>query len=114
MATLLRSLEEPSTLDVLSLGTIRDAFADILSPGTSTVQTRLRYFIFLPERHVPIMPFSQEAAALPRLRKALAAYRLAFGQARQEELVEFLAARRTDSELAELAERLRIDLSPPP
>ncbi|MCY4423666.1 MAG: DUF6361 family protein [Acidimicrobiaceae bacterium] len=46
--TLLRSLEEPSTLDVLGLGTVRDAFADMLSPGTSTVQTRLRYFIFLP------------------------------------------------------------------
>ena len=48
VATLLQSLEEPSTLDVLGLGTIRDAFADMLSPGTSTVQTRLRYFIFLP------------------------------------------------------------------
>ena len=48
VTTLLRSLEEPSTLDVLGLGTIRDAFANMLSPGTSTVQTRLRYFIFLP------------------------------------------------------------------
>lgn len=48
VATLLRSLEEPSTLDVLGLGTVRDAFADMLSPGTSTVQTRLRYVIFLP------------------------------------------------------------------
>ena len=48
VATLLKSLEEPSTLDVLGLGSIRDAFADMLTPGTSTVQTRLRYFIFLP------------------------------------------------------------------
>lgn len=48
VATLLRSLQEPSTLDVLGLGTIRDAFADMLSPGVSTVQTRLRYFIFVP------------------------------------------------------------------
>ena len=48
VATLLRSLEEPGTLDVLGLGSIRDAFSDMLSPGTSTVQTRLRYFIFLP------------------------------------------------------------------
>ena len=47
VSTLLRSLEAPSTLDVLGLGTIRDAFADMLSPGTSTVHTRLRYFIFL-------------------------------------------------------------------
>ena len=48
VGTLLRSLEEPTTLDVLGLGTIRDAFASMLSPGTSTIQTRLRYFIFLP------------------------------------------------------------------
>ena len=48
VATLLRSLDEPSTLDVLGLGSIRDALADMLTPGTSTVQTRLRYFIFLP------------------------------------------------------------------
>jgi hypothetical protein len=65
------------------------------------------------ERHVPVMPFSRDAAALPRLRKALATYRLAFGQPRQEELVEFLGADRSDTELLELAARLRIDLSPP-
>lgn len=47
VSTLLRSLDEPATLDVLGLGTVRDAFSDMLTPGTSTVQTRLRYFIFL-------------------------------------------------------------------
>ena len=65
------------------------------------------------ERHVPVMPFSRDAAALPRLRKTLAAYRLAFGQPRQEELVEFLGADRSDEDLLLLASRLRIDLSPP-
>ena len=61
------------------------------------------------ERHVPVMPFSREEAALPRLRKTLAAYRLAFGQPRQEELVDFLGAKLSDEDL----KRLRIDLSPP-
>ncbi|MCY4102353.1 MAG: helicase-related protein [bacterium] len=65
------------------------------------------------ERHVPVMPFSRDAAALPKLRKSLAAYRLAFGQPRQEELVEFLGADRSDADLLRLASRLRIDLSPP-
>ena len=65
------------------------------------------------ERHVPVMPFSRDAAALPRLRKTLAAYRLAFGQPRQEELVEFLGADRSDADLLLLASKLRIDLSPP-
>src|SRR3954470_6853740 len=48
VATLLRSLEEPDTVDPLGLGSVRDAFSALLSPGTSTVQTRLRYFVFLP------------------------------------------------------------------
>ena len=61
------------------------------------------------ERHVPVMPFSREAVALPKLRKTLAAYRLAFGQPRQEELAEFLGANLSDEEM----KRLRIDLSPP-
>ena len=65
------------------------------------------------ERHVPVLPFSKEAVALPRLRKTLAAYRLAFGQPRQEELIEFLGADRSDADLLLLASRLRIDLSPP-
>ena len=65
------------------------------------------------ERHVPVMPFSREEAALPRLRKALAAYRLAFGQPRQEELVEFLGAGLSEEQLTRLAKQLRIDLSPP-
>lgn len=48
VGTLLRSLEEPGTLDALGLGAVRDAFSWMLSPGTSTIQTRLRYFVFLP------------------------------------------------------------------
>ena len=48
VSTLLRSLDEPGTVDELGLGTVRDAFSTMLSPGTSTIQTRLRYFIFLP------------------------------------------------------------------
>ena len=48
VGTFLRALEEPATLDVLGLGVVRDAFSEMLSPGTSTIQTRLRYFIFLP------------------------------------------------------------------
>ncbi len=48
VGALLRALEEPGTLDPLGLGSVRDAFSAMLSPGTSTIQTRLRYFIFLP------------------------------------------------------------------
>jgi hypothetical protein len=48
VATLLRALQEPATLDVLGLGSVRDAFSEMLHPGTSYIHTRLRYFMFLP------------------------------------------------------------------
>ncbi|WP_032402611.1 DUF6361 family protein [Rhodococcoides fascians] len=34
--------------DELGIGQIRDAFADGLFPGTSTIHTRARYFLFIP------------------------------------------------------------------
>lgn len=34
--------------DELGLGAIRDAFSDLMFPGTSTIQTRLRYMLFVP------------------------------------------------------------------
>lgn len=40
--------QEQETRDELGLGTIRDAFANALFPGTSTIMTRLRYFLFVP------------------------------------------------------------------
>src|SRR2546430_732346 len=39
---------EDETRDELGLGTIRDGFADLFFPGTSTIQTRARYFLFVP------------------------------------------------------------------
>src|SRR5262245_6290078 len=39
---------EQETRDELGIGAVRDAFADMLFPGTSTIQTRARYFLFVP------------------------------------------------------------------
>lgn len=39
---------DQDTRDELGLGTIRDALADRFFPGTSTIQTRARYFFFIP------------------------------------------------------------------
>ena len=47
VTALLRALTEPGTLDPLGLGSVRDGFAALFHPGTSTIQTRLRYFVFL-------------------------------------------------------------------
>jgi hypothetical protein len=40
--------KETDTRDELGLGSIRDAFADHFFPGTSVIQTRARYFLFVP------------------------------------------------------------------
>jgi len=39
---------EEETRDELGIGSIRDGLADALFPGTSTIQTRARYFLFIP------------------------------------------------------------------
>ncbi len=41
-------LSEPEAVDELGIGIIRDGFANIFFPGTSTVQTRAKYFVLVP------------------------------------------------------------------
>lgn len=48
MRQVLAAFDDKGTLDSLGIGQIRDAFADMLFPGTSTIQTRARYFLFVP------------------------------------------------------------------
>lgn len=52
------------------------------------------------ERRIPMFPFSRETGKLKRLQRGLAVYRLAFGQPRQEDLMEFLANRNGGREFA--------------
>ena len=62
------------------------------------------------ERHVPLLPYAREVGAFQRLKRQLAAYRVVFGQPRQEELIALLD--RADFSVAQLRE-LTIDLAPP-
>lgn len=39
---------ERETVDQLGVGSVRDALAERFFPGTSTIQTRARYFLFVP------------------------------------------------------------------
>lgn len=45
---MLRLFEDTDTVDDLGIGTIRDAISNSLFPGTSVIQTRARYFLFVP------------------------------------------------------------------
>ena len=57
---------EEDTRDELGLGTIRDAFADRLFPGTSTIQTRVRYFLFIPWLFQTLRPAECELEVFAR------------------------------------------------
>jgi hypothetical protein len=48
MSDIIALFGEKDTRDELGLGGIRDTFADLLFPATSTIQTRARYFLFIP------------------------------------------------------------------
>ncbi len=48
MLDVIHSFDEKGTRDELGISTIRDGLADLLFPGTGTVQTRARYFLFIP------------------------------------------------------------------
>lgn len=41
-------LGESGTVDELGVGVVRDALADWLFPGVSTIQTRPKYFLLIP------------------------------------------------------------------
>jgi hypothetical protein len=48
MLDVIDRFREKEARDELGIGVVHDAFADILFPGTSTIQTRARYFLFIP------------------------------------------------------------------
>lgn len=72
--------KERDSRDELGLGAIRDSFSDTLFPGTSTLQTRLRYMLIVPwvfqaleDKRVPSHKFAararrEELRLIPALR----------------------------------------------
>ena len=70
---ILSLFQEKESRDELGLGSVRDSFADQLFPGTSTIQTRLRYMLFVPwiyhsleEKRLPAESFAIQADKLER------------------------------------------------
>ncbi|MEN4950815.1 DUF6361 family protein [Stenotrophomonas sp. TWI819] len=87
-ATLLALLDQPGTRDELGFGGIRDALSDQLFPGTSVIQTRLRYMLLLPRLFMGLEASSVRAKDLAerarqdelKLNDHLAAEEGAFGR----------------------------------
>ncbi|MDZ7752653.1 MAG: DUF6361 family protein [Gammaproteobacteria bacterium] len=56
MQRVLDLFSEQGTVDEMGLGTLRDALSDALFPGTSSIQTRLRYVLFIPWLYQRLAP----------------------------------------------------------
>ena len=82
MIEVISLFREQDTRDELGIGSIRDIFADHFFPGTTTLQTRARYFLFVPwmykyleRRKVPSIKITSrlrqdEIQLIDRLKKA--------------------------------------------
>jgi hypothetical protein len=48
MLEVIKMFQETDTRDELGIGTIRDTFSELFFPGTTTIQTRVKYMLFIP------------------------------------------------------------------
>jgi len=70
---------------------------------------------FQIERHLPLFPFSKERAQFEALKRSLMFYRMAFGQPRQQDLVEYLKTvlvEESDEAIERFVSDFMIDLGP--
>ena len=47
MLEVVKLFEDSSTVDELGIGSVRDTFSNAFFPGTSTLHTRVKYFLFV-------------------------------------------------------------------
>lgn len=60
-------LGDRDTRDELGIGTVRDAIADLFFPGISTIQTRARYFLFVPWMYLDLERKKKLSKEVPQL-----------------------------------------------
>lgn len=65
MLNFIDTFSESTSRDELGLGTIRDAFSELLFPGTTTVMTRARYFLFVPWMHLEMERLKKRCEKAP-------------------------------------------------
>ena len=88
-----------------------------VDPNTQHTKSLFRERLWRgPDPHltqlVPTTRRSREVERLFGLRRALAIYRMVFGQSRQEDLITYLLAQIPDDEREVIVAELQIDLSP--
>lgn len=73
MRELLNMFSEQESRDELGIGQVRDAFGDLLFPGTSTLHTRARYLLIVPwcVQHASRRPDRDQAVELDRVERVV-------------------------------------------
>ena len=71
MLDVLDLFREKGTVDELGLGTIRDAMADLMFPGTGAAQTRARYLLFVPWIYLRLAQMAKTQGDSARLARAV-------------------------------------------
>lgn len=73
MRELLNMFSEQESRDELGIGQIRDAFGDLLFPGTSTLHTRARYLLIVPwcVQHAARRAHRDQAVELDRIERTV-------------------------------------------
>lgn len=64
------------------------------------------------ERQVPTIPYSKEVKKLRNLLRTISVYRIALGQPRQEDLINYLIENFDEKEIEKVQKQLLINLSP--
>jgi hypothetical protein len=94
-------------------------FASAASQRSSSASDIVPYWVYQTpggaaiERHVPALPLSRDLERLETVKQSLAAYRVVFGQPRQEELVEYLLKRLPEKVVNNVLNSAVINLEPP-
>lgn len=71
MAEVIRLFSEQGVRDELGFGTVRDVIADKLFPGTSTIQTRAKYFLTIPYIFMQLQKEASDKKALQKSPKKM-------------------------------------------
>jgi hypothetical protein len=64
------------------------------------------------ERYIPMLTLSRDIEKSMILKKSLAVYRMVFGQARQEDLLEYIMSHYKEADIDSFYKNFVIDLSP--
>jgi len=71
VASVIEFLKPEGRVDELGIGVIRNALSDVLFPGTSTIQTRAKYFLILPRIFKEFQIMYDNRKAKPKLKDYL-------------------------------------------